>query len=123
MENRIRHLLAQISALEEDLRTALHEQETRLFYQIDGKRVEFEGRIRTAHRELKRGILGWIVTDRPQNFLTGPVIYSLIVPLAFLDLCVTMFQVICFPIYRIARVRRADYIVFDHQHLDFLNWF
>ena len=123
MENRIRHLLAQISALEDDLRTALHEQETRLFYQIDGKRVEFEGRIRTAHRELKRGILHWIVTDRPQNFLTGPVIYSLIVPLAFLDFCVTVFQVTCFRIYRIARVRRANYIVFDHQHLEFLNWF
>ena len=40
MENKVRHLLTQITALENELRTVLHEQETRLFYQIDGKRVE-----------------------------------------------------------------------------------
>jgi hypothetical protein len=122
MENKIRSLLAQISALEDDLRTALHEQETRLFYHLDGKRIEFEDTIRNAHRKLKRGLLRWIVTDRPQNLLTGPVIYSLAIPIVFLDLYVTLYQAVCFPVYRIAKVRRSDYIVFDHGHLEFLNW-
>lgn len=123
LENRIRQLLTQITVLEDELRATLHQQETRMFYQFDGKRVKFEGAIRSAHRKVKRGIFRWIVTDRPQNFLTGPIIYSLVVPLALVDLCVTLYQAICFPVYRIARVKRAEYFVYDRRHLEYLNAF
>ena len=90
---------------------------------IKGKKVEFERSIRETHRKLKRGILRWIVTDRPQNILTAPVIYGMVVPMVMLDLCVTFYQWICFPVYRIARVKRGDYIVFDRNNLGYLNWF
>lgn len=123
MENKVRHLLAQITALESELRTTLHEQEHRMFYQLDGKRIRFEGKIRSVHRNLKRSIFRWIVTDRPQNLLTGPVIYSLVIPLSLVDLCVTCYQAVCFPVYRIAKVRRDDYFVYDRQHLEYLNFF
>ena len=123
MNPKIADLLAQITALEDDLRLALREQEVHLYYTIQGKRVEFEGAIRESHRKLKRGLLHWIVTDRPQNFITGPIIYSLVVPLICMDLCVTVYQALCFPIYRIGKVRRADYIIFDRQHLEYLNFF
>jgi len=122
MNDRIHHLLTQIAALEDDLREALHEQETRAQFEIKGKRVEFEHAIKQAHRRLKTGFFRWLVTNRPQNLITGPVIYSMIVPLLVLDLCVTLYQAICFPIYRIARVRRASYIVLDRQHLEYLNF-
>jgi hypothetical protein len=45
----------------------------------------------------------------------------MIIPLLMLDLCVTLYQALCFPIYRIAKVRRASYIVLDRQHLEYLN--
>jgi hypothetical protein len=120
---KIQQLLAQITALEDDLRAALREQETHLAYHFKGKRVEFAGSIRETHRKLKRGLLRWIVTDRPQNLLTGPVIYSLGIPLVLLDFCVTVYQALCFPVYRIAKVRRGDYIAIDRQHLGYLNAF
>lgn len=123
MNDRIRQLLDQIGSLEGELRTALHAQETRMFFEIRGKRVEFENSVKTAHRRLKRGILRWIVTDRPQNFLTAPVIYGMGVPLVLFDLCITFYQSTCFPIYGIAKVRRADYIVIDRQYLGFLNFY
>lgn len=123
MNPKIKDLLAQITSLEDELRAALREQETSILYQLNGKRIEFEGAILETHRKLKRGILRWIVTDRPQNFITGPIIYSLIIPLVFLDLCVTLYQAICFPIYRVAKVRRSDYIVIDRQYLQYLNAF
>jgi hypothetical protein len=123
MDHRIRNLLDQIAALEDELRTVVHEREIRLLYRLDGKRVRFEESVLKTHRQLKRSVLRWIVTDRPQNFITGPVIYALAIPLGFLDLCVTLFQATCFPIYRIAKVRRGDYIIYDRQHLEFLNWF
>ncbi len=122
MNPKIQDLLAQITVLEDDLRTALREQEVHLYYQIKDKRVEFESAIRESHRKLKRGLLRWLVTDRPQNLITGPVIYSLALPLLLLDLTVTLYQALCFPIYRIAKVKRADYFFYDRQHLEYLNF-
>ena len=122
MNDRIRHLLDQMAALEGDLSTALHEQEASALFQIKGKRIEFEESIRQAHLRLKTGFFHWLVTDRPQNLITGPVIYAMIVPLAILDLFVSFYQTTCFPIYRIATVSRADYFVYDRQQLEYLNF-
>ena len=121
MNERVRLILNQITALEDDLRVALHEQEGRLLYKIKGKRVEFEHAITEAHLQLKVGVLRWFLTVRPQNFLTAPIIYSMIVPLALFDLCITFYQATCFPIYGIPKVRRSEYIVMDHQLLAYLN--
>jgi hypothetical protein len=123
MNDRMRHILEQINALEEELQSTLHEQETRLLYRIKGKRVEFEDTIRQNHRKLKTGLLHWFFDVRPQQLLTAPIIYGLIIPLLFLDICITLYQMTCFPIFRIAKARRSDYIVFDHQHLAYLNIF
>jgi hypothetical protein len=123
MNEKIHQLLEQISHLEDELQTVIEGQECRLRYEIKDKRVVFEEAIGAAHRRLKMGIFRWFLTVRPQNFLTMPVIYGMILPMAILDLAVTLYQAICFPIYRIARVHRSDYIVMDHQHLAYLNVF
>ncbi|MDH4134985.1 MAG: hypothetical protein OEV31_09335 [Gammaproteobacteria bacterium] len=123
MNERIRELLARISTLEDELRDALHEQEQHLAYTIHGKRVEFEQSVKEAHRRLKTSLLYWVFKDRPFNLLTGPIIYGMIVPLLLLDLCVSFYQWVCFPVYRMARVKREDYFVYDRQHLAYLNFF
>ena len=94
-----------------------------MFFQIKGRRIEFEQSIRQAHRRLKTGFFHWLVLRRPRNLITMPIIYSMIVPLLMLDLCVSLYQWTCFPIYRIAKVKRSDYIVLDRQHLAYLNFF
>ena len=122
MNEKIRQLLDQMSALEDDLRREVQAQEASALYQIKGKRVEFEAAVRQAHRKLKTGFLRWLITYRPQNLITGPIIYSMIVPMLILDLCVSFYQATCFPIYGITKVRRGDYIVFDRQQLGYLNF-
>lgn len=121
MNDRISHLLAQMAVLEDELRTAVHDQESRIFFRIDGKRVKFERSALAAHRRLKKNLFRWLVTDRPQNLITGPLIYGMALPLLMLDLCVSFYQWSCFPIYGIAKVRRGDYLVFDRRHLGYLN--
>jgi hypothetical protein len=121
MNERISRILAQMAALDDELRDAVHEQENRMFFQIKGKRVEFERTIKQAHVKLKTGLFRWLVTNRPQNLLTGPIIYAMIVPLLVLDLFVSFYQWSCFPVYGITKVRRSDYIVFDRHHLGYLN--
>ena len=122
MNERIAQLLGQMAALEEELRTAVHEQESRMFFQIKGKRVEFERSVRDAHRKLKKNFFRWLVTNRPQNLITGPVIYAMILPLMMVDFFVSFYQWACFPIYGVAKVRRSDYIVFDRHSLAYLNF-
>jgi hypothetical protein len=123
MNDRIRELLGQIAALEEQLQATLHEQESRITFTIRGRRVEFEKDVRAAHAKLKRSVLRWIVTDRPQNLVTGPIIYFMLLPMVLLDLTVSLYQAFSFPIYRIAKVDRADYIVFDRHSLGYLNFY
>lgn len=122
MNDRISQILAQMAALEDDLRTAVHEQESKMFFQIRGKRVEFESSVKAAHRKLKQNFFRWLVTNRPQNLITGPIIYGMIVPLLMLDLCVSVYQWVCFPIYGVKKVKRSDYLVFDRRHLGYLNF-
>ena len=122
MNEKINQLLDQINALEDDLLKALQEQEASALFHIRDKRVEFEETVRQAHRQLKNNFFKWLVTNRPQNLITGPIIYSMIVPMLFLDLCVSFYQATCFPIYGITKVRRGDYIIFDRQQLEYLNF-
>lgn len=122
MNDRIQQILNQITALEDDLRTALNEQQSSMFFQIKGKRVEFEQSIKEAHKRLKTNFFRWLVTNRPQNLITGPIIYSMIIPLLITDFFVTIYQWTCFPIYGIKKVRRKDYIIYDRQQLNYLNF-
>lgn len=122
MNDRIAHILARMASLEGELRTAVHAQESRMFFQINGRRVQFERSVEVAHRELKMNFFRWLVTNRPQNLITGPIIYAMALPLLMLDLCVSFYQWTCFPIYGIAKVRRSDYIVLDRQYLSYLNF-
>jgi len=57
MDMRIQQLLTQITALEDELRTALSEQQSSVFFQIKGKRVEFEQSIKQTHLKLKKKLL------------------------------------------------------------------
>jgi len=122
MNERISELLNEITKLEDELRTALSEQQTSMFFQIKGKRVEFEDSIKKAHKRLKTNFFRWLVTNRPQNLITGPIIYSMIVPLIVTDIFISFYQATCFPIYGIKKVNRSNYIVFDRQHLNYLNF-
>ncbi|MGR9090231.1 MAG: hypothetical protein ACU85U_06590 [Gammaproteobacteria bacterium] len=121
MDERVRTLLNQITELEDELRNALHDQQTQVLYRIEGKRIEFEQGIREAQAKLRQRVPKWIAESKLRNVVSAPVIYSLIVPLVLLDLALTIFQTLCFPLYRIAPVKRSDYVLFDRLHLSYLN--
>ncbi|AZP12577.1 hypothetical protein [Undibacterium parvum] len=122
MNDKVLALLKRMAELEEELRVAALEQEAKALFQIKGKRIEFEESIRQTHLQLKQGFFHWLVNNRPQNLITGPIIYSMIFPLLILDLFVSFYQLSCFPIYKVSKVKRADYIIYDRQQLEYLNF-
>ena len=123
VNEQIKNLINKIHGLEEELRTLLYEQQTQFSYKIAGKRVEFEKSIREAHKKLKTSWFYWFINIRLKHLLSGPFIYGLIIPLVIFDIAISVYQSICFRLYGISRVKRADHIIFDHRHLAYLNFF
>jgi hypothetical protein len=66
-------------------------------------------------------VISWLRTSEWRNVVTAPFIYAMIVPLLLLDLFVTIYQAVCFPLYRIPKVTRSNYIVVDRHQLGYLN--
>ena len=63
-------------------------------------RIRFERDVRLAHDRLKQSIPAFIRESSPLNLLlTAPIIYSWIAPIALLDLWISIYQALCFPIY------------------------
>jgi hypothetical protein len=121
MASRIDELIARIADLERDLENELNLARAEWRYRLEAGRIRFERNVRLVHKRLKQSIPRFIRESSPFNLLTAPVIYSMSVPIALLDLWITVYQTVCFPIYGIARVRRSAYIVIDRHHLAYLN--
>jgi hypothetical protein len=121
MPSRIEDLLVRIAELEREVEHELNRARDQWRYRVIAGRIRFERDVRLAHARLKQSIPAFIRESSLRNFLTAPVIYSMIVPIALIDAWLTVYQRVCFPIYGIARVRRSTYIVFDRQHLAYLN--
>lgn len=90
-------------------------------YHFERRRIVFEKEVAARHRYLRMSLTRFLKKSRLKVALTAPVIYSLIIPFALMDLFVTVYQAICFPIYKIPKVKRSDYVVMDRKYLGYLN--
>lgn len=121
MNATIADLTRKIRTLEDELEVQLALARAELHVRIEEGKVSFEQAVLRRHRELKTHLLRYLAGARPLIVLTAPVIYALIIPFVLLDLFVTLYQAICFPVYGIAKVRRRDYLIFDRRYLAYLN--
>lgn len=107
--------------LEQELDRILEEKRAFFQYTLKKGKVSFKKQIRTLHRQHKKTLVKYLRDSKVRNILSAPVIYSVIIPLVFLDISVTLYQHICFRLYRIPRVKRSTYLIIDRQHLAYLN--
>ena len=121
MNANVERLLANIKSLEGELEAEFAIVRTKLQYKLKDGRAFFEEEILRAHRALRIGALGYVFRAGFLHILTAPVIYSLIIPFALMDLFVTVYQWICFPVYGLEKIKRSDYMIFDRYHLAYLN--
>lgn len=110
-----------LRALEAEFDAEVAERRKALRYHVELGRVVFDREVLARHREARVRLGAFLAAARPMVILTAPVIYALIVPLVLLDLFVTIYQALCFPVYGIAKVRRRDHIAMDRHHLAYLN--
>ncbi len=83
-----------------------------------------EHKIFVIHRKVNHqlGLISLIRRSRPINLITGPVIYSMFFPIVLLDIFVSFYQLTCFPVYKLKKINRFEFIIFDRQQLKYLDW-
>ena len=91
------------------------------FYELRKGKVWFSEKIKREHRKLKTSLVRYVLHSRIMAILTAPFIYAVIVPFVLLDLFVTVYQTVCFPVYGIPKARRRDYVAIDRNKLRYLN--
>ncbi len=121
MTTTIEELISRMRALEEELQNELTCKRLEIEFAIEKRRIRFPPKV-LNHQMLHRvGVWRFLRGSRMRVMLTAPLIYAGFMPFALVDLFVSVYQRICFPIYGIPRVRRADCMVFDRADLPYLN--
>jgi len=122
MSFRLEELLKKFNELEKEILFEINEKEKEFYYEIKKKRVHFEKEIQDQHRTLVKKIRTYLKDAAILNILTAPFIWSCLFPALFMDLVLNVYQIVCFPVYGIPKVRRSDYVVLDRHYLRYLNW-
>ncbi len=123
MSAKLDSLLAQMQQLEKELLRELSRKETEFAYKLEKKKATFTAAAKAQHKLLQTRWHHYLINSRLTVLVTTAVIWAVLVPIALLDLMVSVYQVICFPIYEIPKVIRGDYLLFDRHRLAYLNFF
>lgn len=121
MNKRIQELKEEIKSLQEELAREIEKKEKILSYEIREKVVLFKEEVAAFHRTRVTPVFTYLRQARLRNILTAPLIYACLFPALFMDLVVSLYQWICFPVYGIPRVKRRKYLVLDRHYLKYLN--
>ena len=121
MKSQTASIIEKITELEEQLEVEFAKRRAKLRFGLERGRIVFEEEITRRHKELRINLVRYMLAARPLTIITSPIIYSMIIPLVLLDLFVSVYQLICFPVYGISKVERSDHLIFDRYHLGYLN--
>ena len=121
MPSKLEGLLKQLKALEIEIVDELQKHEEIFQYEILKHHIHFEPDIIVRHRQFIKVITRFIFDAPLKHVISAPFIWMCIAPFLLLDFFVSLYQLVCFPIYGIPTVNRHEYIVFDRQYLNYLN--
>ncbi len=120
------NLLKKLHQLEEELEaeidSLMEEKQTQFRYSLEQGKVHFQEEIKALNKKYRVGVWEYLKQARIGHILSAPVIYSVFFPMLLLDLFVTFYQWICFPIYGIPLVKRDPYFIIDRHKLTYLNF-
>ncbi|MDP3802583.1 hypothetical protein [Brevundimonas sp.] len=121
MTNRVDVLIDRIRLLEHELEAEFSRQRSGFRFGLEHGRARFEEEAIRRLTERRIRLFDYVFGSPLLVAVTAPVIYSLLIPFALVDLWVSIYQAICFRVYRIPRVRRGRYMNFDRTGLPYLN--
>ncbi len=122
MNQNIKDILEKIESLNNDLKEEYSRLSEKYGFSLEEKRVIFLEEIRKRNKSLK--LPKWrfpITSTNVRQIIAIPFILGMIVPAIILDFCITIYHTIAFSLYRIPKVKRSEYIIYDRKFLDYLN--
>ena len=123
MNDKLEMLWEKFRTVERELREEMEKKQEEFFYTIHKKKVRFQREIKLEHKKLMISAYRYVRGARPLAILTMPVIWACLIPAILMDITITIYQAVCFPVYGIPKVRRSDYVVIDRHNLSYLNFF
>lgn len=121
MNPQIQEFLDRIQQLEAGIEQEAKSRRQQWQADFDAHKVRFEKEVLAQQKRFKEGLFGYLLTAEWRHVFCVPFIYPVLLPMLLLDLFVTLYQWVCFPLCQIPRVQRGNYFVFDRTHLGYLN--
>jgi len=106
MDNRIEEIAAQIKILEDELMLELRKKQDEFFYTLEDKKVKFQENVIKEGRSKIISSIRYLSSFPVLAVFTIPFIWSMMLPALLVDIFVTIYQSVCFPIYKIPKVKR-----------------
>ena len=108
--------------MQKELKLRYDELAEKYGYEFQKKKIKFQDSIKEKHRSFRESPWKSIFSRNIRHILSIPFIYGMIIPIIILDIFVTIYHFFAFPLYRIPKVKRSDYIIYDRRFLAYLNW-
>ncbi len=121
MNSRLNEILQEIRELENKVQSEMKRREEELKYKVSEGKVIFEREALELHKKIRIPLFIYIIKAPLLTILSAPVIYAMVLPAVLMDLCLWIYQGVCFPVYGIPKVKRSDHIIFDRHYLKYLN--
>lgn len=121
MKSKISEILKQIEDKKNELVKEYEKIKEKYLFELKGKRVLFDKKRREYNKKYKVNVFSYLLHPNFKYILSMPFIYGMAIPALFLDICIFIYQHVCFRLYGIPLVKRRDYIIYDRRYLDYLN--
>lgn len=121
MDKSIQTLRDEIADLQKTLDDKLVQRDVDKSYSLHDHAVKFDDATQRAHQKVRVPLIPYMRSLTPRAMISGPFVYAMIVPILLLDVCLAIFQSICFRLWDIPLVKRSRYLVIDRQFLAYLN--
>lgn len=121
MDSKIRALIKKMEEINLALRVEYARLAKEYGYSIKKRRVIFLKKIRERNRRFRIPTWKYVIPRSIRHLFSLPFIYMMLIPAVILDIFISIYHAAAFPLYKIPKVKRSEYIVYDRRFLDYLN--
>lgn len=122
MNQSLKDILEKIGTLNKQLSEMYNQLAAKYDFSAIGRKIIFSKETKKRNKLFKIPAWKYAVPQHIRHLLSMPFIYMMIVPALILDIFISLYHAVAFPLYHIPKVKRREFIVYDRQFLDYLNW-
>ncbi len=121
MNSNIKKIIEKVDHLNEKLSKEYTSLAKKYGFSIKKRKVLFLKKFKEKNKRFRIPTIKYVLPKNIRHLLSIPFIYAMIIPLIIMDIFITLYHWVAFPLYRIPRVKRQDYINYDRKYLNYLN--